>query len=445
MSATIEAERASDPAAPTSRRFWLGLAALTLVGLLIRIGAAVYYENNTNLWGDAFWYSGVANLIADGSGFVTPAGRIAFGENWPTAAHPPLYPLYLSIVSHVDTGLMAQRLWSCLPGAGTVLLLGILGRDLAGERAGLIAAALGAVSISLLVQDVLLMSEGMFAFTIVLTALLAYRFIRRPTLWSGAWLGGAIALAALTRAEGALLFVILLVPLALRARELPMARRLGCIGVGAALALVLCAPWLVYNNVNRFDKPVLLSTGLGGLVGSANCPQTYYKPALGAWGGVCAKGVVITVREDETLQDQKLLDAGVEYATDHADRWPVVIPVRLLRSFGFYQPIKMTGDDLLIREKNARLGAWAAALQYWGYLALGIAGAVLLHRRRVALLPFLAPVVTVAVITVIGYGTMRFRVALDALLPVLAAVALDQGWRQLSARRARAGTVAIDS
>lgn len=443
MNATVETPRENSRI--SARAFWVGLGVITVAGVLIRIGAALYYDHYTAIWGDAFWYSGVGRLIATGHGFVAPAGRVAFAEDWPTAAHPPLYPLYLSIVGHLDTGTLAQRLWSCLPGGGTVFLLGLLGRDLAGERTGLIAAALGAVSADLFVQDVLVMSEGMFAFTIVLTVLLAYRFIRRPTLLRAALLGGGITLAALTRAEGALLFVILLLPLALRARELSTGRRLACVGTGAVVALALCAPWLVYNNVNRFDKPVFLSTGLGGLVGSANCPQTYSGQFLGGWGGVCAKGVVVTVREDETLQDQKLLDAGVKYATDHADRWPVVVPVRLLRSFGFYQPARVTGDDLLLQKDNQRLGAWGATLQYWGYLALGIVGAVLLHRRRVALLPFIAPVVTVAVITVIGYGTMRFRVALDAVLPVLAAVALDQGWRQLSARRARAGTVAIDS
>src|SRR5262249_36906709 len=149
-------------------------------------------------------------------------------------------------------GVLAQRLWSTLPGVGTVVVLGLLTRDLAGERAGLIAALAGAVFVDLAAQDVLVMSEGMYALTIVLTVFAAYRFIRRPDPLHAGYLGGAIALAALTRAEGVLLLLILLVPLALRARELSMRRRLVCAGAGVLVAAVLFAPWLVYNNVDRF-------------------------------------------------------------------------------------------------------------------------------------------------------------------------------------------------
>jgi 4-amino-4-deoxy-L-arabinose transferase-like glycosyltransferase len=426
-------------AARSSRSFWLGLTAIALAGLAVRVGAAIWFDDRgIALWGDAVWYSGVARLIAEGDGFLQPAARLAFDENWPSAAHPPLYPLYLSLGSLVDDGLLAQRIWSAVPGAGTVFLLGILGRDLAGERTGLLAAALGAVYVDLFVQDVLLMSEGMFALTIVLTVLLAYRFVRRPDLVRAGLLAGAIALASLTRAEGALLFVILLVPLALRARDLRLGRRLACIAVGAGVALVLFAPWLTYNNIDRFDRPVFLSTGLGGLVGSSNCPSTYSGPGLGSWGFVCAEGVTVTVREDETLQDEKLLDAGIEYARNHAGRLPVVIPVRLLRTFGFWAPFSSTEGDLLLQTGNARTLARVAVLQYWLYLAIGIAGFVVLVRRRIPVLPFVAPVVTVAAITVIGYGTMRFRVGLEVLLPVLAAVALDALWRTRSSRQADA-------
>lgn len=444
MNATVAAEPGSEEPLISSRTFWLGLAAITVVALGIRVAAAFWYDAHTALWGDAYWYSGVAKLIAAGRGFVNPAGRIAFHHDYATAAHPPLYPLFLSLVAHVDTSLLAQRLWSCVPGTGTVILLGLLTRDLAGERAGLIAAGLGAVFVELFAQDVLVMSEGLFGFTIVLTVLLSYRFLRQPNLLRAGLLAGAIALASLTRAEGALLFVILLVPLALRAKELELPRRLACIGVGALVAIVVFAPWVVYNW-NRFDNPVLLSNGLGGLVGSSNCDSTYGGPEIGGWGFICAQGVVITVQDDESHQDREQLKAGLRYARDHANRLPLVIPARLLRSFGLFHPAQLTRDDLLLRTGRPRIAAWVAVLQYWGLLILGSFGTLFLYRRKVALLPFIAPVVTVAVITVVGYGTMRFRVALDALLPALAAVALDQGWRELSARRARAGTVAVDS
>ena len=71
-----------------------------------------------------------------------------------------------------------------------------------------------------------------------------------------------------------------------------------------------------------------------------------------------------------------------------------------------------------------------------------VVGLVLLRRRRQPILPVLAPIATVVVITLLGYGTMRFRVALDALLPGLAAIAIDALWSRYRQPR---GTVLLDS
>jgi 4-amino-4-deoxy-L-arabinose transferase-like glycosyltransferase len=419
---TTAAIAAPGESAPPVRHFGRWLAVIAGASLLIAVAAAFYYDRYVDIWGDAVWYSANGHSLVEGKGFIAPFGELVFGKRFPSAAHPPLYPIWLTVPSAFSDNQLYQRLWSSLVVVGIVVVLGLLGREIAGERSGLVAAVLGALSISLVAQSVNLMSEGLFALTILLTVWLSYRFIRAPGLLNAGLLGGAIALASLTRAEGALLFVILLLPLALRARALPMGRRIACVVVGGLVGLVLFSPWLIYNNTGRFDNPVGLSTGLGGLIGSSNCPNTYDGPKIGGWGGVCAKGVTVTINEDETLQDQKLLDAGLEYAGDHADRLPIVIPARIARSFGFYQPVQVTSDDIFLRDGNARIGSYLSQLQYWVYLAFGIVGGVFLWRRKVALLPFVAPVVTVLVITVFGYGTMRFRVALDAILPVLAAI-----------------------
>ncbi len=60
-------------------------------------------------------------------------------------------------------------------------MTGLAGREVAGPRAGLIAAAIVAISPNFWFSDALLMSESM---TVVVTAAviyLAYRFLRRPT------------------------------------------------------------------------------------------------------------------------------------------------------------------------------------------------------------------------------------------------------------------------
>lgn len=440
------------PAAPGSRTFAIRLTLIALGALAIRVAAALWYDANTEVGGDAVWFTGVARNIVNGDGFIEPL-NLYLGRRSPTAAHPPLYPLYLSIAEAVrGSGTLGLRLWSLLPGVGTVVVLGLLGRDLFDERAGLLAAALSAISISLFAQDVLLWSEGLYGFTIALTVFAAYRYLRRPDFVHAALFSGAIALATLTRAEAAVLFLILFVPLALRGSDVAWPRRFARVGIGALVGIVLLAPWVAYNNNGRFEHPVFLTVSLGTLLGSANCDVTYRRPGIGAWGGLCAEGLPDPLPLDESEQERLFRDAGLEYISDHRGRLPIVVPFRVLRSFGAWAPNKMTADDLLLEEGGAHWVAYLVTIQYWLYLGLAIIGGWALHRRRVALLPFIAPVVMVVLISVIGYGTMRFRIAVDVLIPVLAGVAIS-AWSARgraapaepdSAPRA-AGTVALDS
>jgi 4-amino-4-deoxy-L-arabinose transferase-like glycosyltransferase len=440
------------PAASGSRTFAIRLTLIALGALAIRIAAAYWYDAHTQVGGDAVWFTGVARNLVNGDGFIEPL-NLFLGRRSPTAAHPPLYPLYLSMFELVrGSGTIGLRLWSALPGVGTVVLLGLLGRDLFDERAGLLAAALGAISISLFAQDVLLWSEGLYGFTIALTVFAAYRYLRRPDLLHAALFSAAIALATLTRAEAAVLFLILFLPLALRGSDVPWSRRFARVGVGALVGVLLLAPWVGYNNSGRFEHPVFLTVSLGTLLGSANCDVTYQRPGIGAWGGLCAKGLPDPLPLDESEQERLFRDAGLDYMSDHLDRLPVVVPFRVLRSFGAWAPNKMTADDLLLEEGGAHWVAYLVTLQYWLYLGLAIIGGRALYRRRVALLPFVAPFVMVALISVIGYGTMRFRIAVDVLIPVLAGVAISawlargQGVRAEPESEPRtAGTVAFDS
>ncbi|MGZ6974153.1 MAG: ArnT family glycosyltransferase [Acidimicrobiia bacterium] len=450
MTTTVDTGASIEPPVEqSSRGFVIGLALIALAGLALRIGAAYFYDAHTRIGGDAVWYTGVAWNLAHGNGFIEPLQFVAFGHRVPTAAHPPLYPFFLLPVDLVfGDSVLLHRLWSCLPGTGTVVLLGFIGRDLAGRRAGLIAAALAAVSIELFAQDVLLWSEGLYGFTVALTVFTAYRYLRRPDRLHAGLLAGAIALASLTRAEAVFLFLILFVPLVLRNRAETWGRRFATVGIGAVVAIVMIGPWLVYNNSGRFEKPVGVTVTFGTLIGSSNCHATYYGAGVGAWGGLCADTVPNPWPRDESLAEAAARRAGFQYISDHLDRLPVVVAARLGRSFGFYAPTKTISDDLALEQAKEHRVVYVAIVQYWLYLALGVAGAVVLSRRRTALLPLLAPVLTVVAITIIGYGTMRFRLALDVVLPVLAAVAVDgllarRSWTRDPA--APAGTVASDS
>jgi hypothetical protein len=112
--------------------------------------------------------------------------------------------------------------------------------------------------------------------------------------------------------------------------------------------------------------------------------------------------------------------AGLDYAGDHVGRVPLVVLARLGRTFELLQPVRQAQHA----EGRARGLEVAGAVFWFVLLPPGIYGLVLLRRRRVALMPLVAPFVLALAATVIGYGVPRFRHPADVALAVLAAVAI---------------------
>src|SRR6476661_7912070 len=117
-----------------ARAFMRRLLTIVALGLAVRLVYALVEGPHLVIAGDARTFHELANSIAGGHGFVRAFdGRV-------TADHPPLYPLYLSLFSLVGLkSWAAHRVASCLLGAATVAVVGLLGRRVGGERAGLVA------------------------------------------------------------------------------------------------------------------------------------------------------------------------------------------------------------------------------------------------------------------------------------------------------------------
>src|SRR5215208_6025695 len=99
------ARRLADPA----YGFAAKLFALAVAGFALRLAYGLSLADPS---GDAVFYHRVANALADGRGFADPF------LGGPTAAHPPLFPLLLSVVSLLGgTGVTAQQAAGCAVGA----------------------------------------------------------------------------------------------------------------------------------------------------------------------------------------------------------------------------------------------------------------------------------------------------------------------------------------
>ena len=429
-------------------------AAVVLIGLGIRLAFALS-QRGEEVGGDAYYFHGQANLLADGRGFVNPLTSALEGADLAAAEHPPLYSTYLALWSLVGVRSVTGHLVaSALLGTATVVLVLSAGQRLAGPRAGLLAGLAAAVHPNVWVWDGILLSETAAGTAVALFLWLAVRMFERPDVARLVAVGASVGLAALTRSELIVLGVAL-VPLARLLRtggtgspstrsERPGGsggsadtRGRGRSGAppGAAVAAVMAfaalagviVPWAAYNQT-RFEHPVPLSTGAGLVLVSSNCETTYSGALLGYWDFGCSiNGRLrsdLPAREDASVVDRALRRDATDFARDNADRLPVVALARLGRVLGLFRPLQQVA--LLERSEGVPEWIGAAGLGTW-YLLAGLAaiGVRTLRLARVTVVPFVAPMVTVLVVAVTVYGIWRFRMPGDVAVCLLAGVGAD--------------------
>ena len=413
-------------------RFTLGLWLIALASFASRLwsfgGPTARNPGN----GDPFYYHAQANMLADRVGFGEPIQWLTQHRFVATAIHPPLFTLWLTPSSLLGArGFLSHKVMAGFAGVIVVVVAGLLARRLAGDRAGLLAAALVALSPDLWIIDGTLWPEGLYTAVVGLALLAAYRWRDHPSFGRAAALGAAVGAAILTRGEAVLLLPLLCLPLAWSKRG-DMTRWLRHIAVMGGVALLVLAPWTI-RNLMTFDHVVPVSTNSEEVLYYANCPDVYHGPLIGWWSFNCqqearaarvAKGLPADPPGDESARAAGWGRLGRQYALDHTDRWPAVAWARITRVW-----------DLQRADNTARLLTFEGRPLRWsedGLMAYRItllpalAGLFILgRRRRQPVWPLLAMLAMVTVTAVSVYGHVRFRTVGDLVLLVAAAVTLD--------------------
>ena len=433
------------------RTFWLPLAAIALLGLGVRM--AVIQEVPTCAEGQAS-SDGCFSVETDSTEYVVVAQALADGDGYTffdeqAAHHPPAFSTYLAAWSAAGVdGFTGLRRASALLGLVTLVLVADVGRRLGGRWVGLVAGGLVALHPALWVNDVVLMSEAIYQPLAALVVWTGYRFWCRRTLPSACLLGLACGLAALSRTEGALLGVMVAVPLAIGMVELRRRDRVGLVVAAGAVSVLVVAPWLHHNSV-RFEEPVAMTSTAGQSLYLTNQPETYYGHLLASkWG--YAHLVVVDTRadaldQDESEVDRVLADDASQFIRGNEGRLPVVVLARIGRMWGLYQPAQMAEADF-VNEGRPELPATAAWWVHGAVLPLAAVGLVVLWRRGLPVSPLVALCVAATATAAINFGLTRYRAGADVALCILAAVALVAlGEAVGRARRRRAAAAAASA
>ncbi len=428
------------------------LALIVMAGLAIRLAHLILIAADNPLSGDASSYHLAANLWADGLGFPEPFRHLfggmdvvpisngatsvvetPIGHLERTAGHPPVWAMLLGVFSFLGaTSIIEQQVVSALLGAPAIILMGLLGREVRSERLGLIAAAITATYAFVWVNDGLLMAETPAIAFAAATMLVGVRFWRSPTRRAAALLGLIGGLAALTRAE-LVLFLPLVTAVVLGRAALPWRERLIRYGICGLTAILLCLPWFVRNTM-AFETPVLFSNGMGTVLVQSNCDATYFGSDLGYWNLDC--GLPIPYGTDgrllgEVERDEVVRERATSYISANRGRLlSVVVPARVGRMWGVYDPIGQIRRDVLADRRSFAVSA-LGLVQFALLVPAAVAGVVIVRRRRGPLLVLAAWIPIATLTAASAFGNTRYRTAAETSIVILAAVAAEAflDWR----------------
>ena len=221
---------------------------------------------------------------------------------------------------------------------------------------------------------------------------------------------------------------------------------------------MLIGPWVGYNLV-RFEKPVLLSNGLGATLLGGACDAAFYGPDIGYWaycpgandaarippppasdaraverrpeGATVGRAKHAYLRRyfagapDESQNDVTARHEAMTYIQAHKQQFVLVVAARIGRIWNVFRPWQNARFDGLV-EGRGLAQARIALVAFYLYAAAGIVGlcrAAAPASSRSGRICVLAVVVTFTV--AISFAVQRYRIPVDAVLPALAAVGID--------------------
>ena len=419
-------------------REWTAWAGILVLALSVRVAAAIVWQSMLPV-GTRFGFPDSESYWELGRSLAR-GGPYAFGVDGFRIFRMPGYPALLAPLFWVwdEPPVLAARIESAFCGTAAVALAGVLAWQMAGRRAGLVAAAVAAVHPEAIALSILVLSEAGFT-PLMLAQLAAWVAACRAGQTSAMWgwsLAGGIAggLATLMRPSW-LLFVpfvgVLGWPLA--ARRTVHLR----VVVGMVLGLVLVLlPWWVrnYRVAGRF-VPTTLQVG-ASLYDGLNPHATgasdmrFVPQFVAAQKQEDAENLARGIQPQglfEDRLDRRLARAAVDWAWAH--------PHAVLK---------------LAATKGVRMWSlWPHAREFQGFwlrLVLGLAYPPVLLlaavaawraiRQRREWLLLWAPAIYLTLLHMVFVSSLRYR--MPAMLPLmgLAAAALEDGW---IGWRARAG------
>lgn len=402
------------------------LILILAAAVLIRIPMALYMGDQVSaLPGiqDQVTYDALAHSLLDGRGY-------SFTENWypftrantPTAHWSFVYPLYLAGVYGL-TGyhpLAARLVQAIVAGLLVSFLVYRIGRRVADETTGLAGAALAAVYGYFIYYNVALMTETFFIVLVLLSLDLSLEIKEKPVLWRWVSLGLVLGTAALLRQTVLLFAPFLLLWLFWELRNTAFPRWL--VTVPVLVIILMIAPWTI-RNYRVYQQFLLLNSNAGYALYASNNPN------LGAdWNN---DEVVVPVPTElrglnEAQLDRALTQKGIQFIVADPPRYMLLTLDKTLEYFKFWPSSESGTSSNLVRVLSFGL--------YLPFMLLGLYFSLSRWRNFAVLYLFM---VIHTGVHLLSWPAPRYRLSVDAVAMVFAALAILEIFRRAAAWRRR--------
>lgn len=411
------------------RALWGVMAA----GLLLRLGWVLYAQpeppDTWYLAGDQFSYFHYGSEIARGRGYIS----YITGEA--TAYYPIGYPGLLGALYFVvlqtpipDDLMMATAIFQLLLSVASIWLMFVVGRAVAGARAGLVAAAILAVFPNVIFQVPTIQLETVFIFLVLasLAIIVAHDWDNGPpSVQRLLAFGAALGASVLVRPFSAVLLVGLVA--ALLAVRVGRRRALALAAIPLGVVVLMSVPWTIRNAV-ALDSFVPSSTNMGDTL----CIDRN----LDAKGGFrfADHDGCVDPSLPEVPRNRGNTRKAISFVLEHPDRELLQIVRRARLMFAHdhdgLEAIQTLGGGPFLSERVVDVGGRVADWYFYAAVALALLGLPAFRARdqRPQRLLALSGLVGLLVIPLLLWGNPRFHLPLAPFIALSAAMALLTAW-----------------
>jgi len=408
-----------------STRGWL--IVFICVALFLRLGLAVKTGLNappSKLGSDEDEYDTCAWNLAQGKGYRGPSPGFE-RDNLTAYRVPGTSLIWAGLYKVVGHRYGVIRLFHCLVGALTVLVIYDIGRRAFSERIGFFASAIYSLWPMAIFYSAQLLSETLATFWFLAYVAASLWFAEKPTLNRACLAGLLLGFAMLTKGG----FVIML-PFAVVWAVWQFWVRRSAILLAVAIPLIsllTLTPWIV-RNYRIFGEFIPLATEGGDTLLGGNNSVVAYNPEY--YGHQIFPTLIPEYRDafvscsSEVERDHLAVNLAIRWLKEHPDRWCYLIQAKLRRSM---TPFLRGSNSTLARV--AMLATWGPVLVlFLPAFFLTLTPSVRDHQP--AWLLHLA-ILHLETTCVIFSGIVRFRFPIEGLCIIFACVSALWLWDKL--------------